>query len=216
MFDATVSFHDVLFMLRGAGTTLLLTFWAVLGGTVLGFGLGLLRASFQGWPSAVLGAILDVFRSVPLLIQIILANAFAPIIGLDLEGFTVACIVLAVYGAAYCTEIVRAGVLAVPQTTRRAARSLGMTWWDDLRTIVVPMAARVALPGWIGLALGLMKDSALVLWIGIIELLRSSQIVVTRTQQPLLVLAIAGAIYFLMSFPISRLGAWFERRWEDQ
>ena len=56
-----------------------------------------------------------------------------------------------------------------------------------------------------------MKDSALVLWIGIIELLRSSQIVVTRTQQPLLVLGIAGAIYFLISFPIARLGAWLER-----
>jgi hydroxyproline transport system permease protein len=216
MFNATVSFHDVLFMLRGAGTTLLLTFWAVLGGTILGFAFGLLRASAPGWPSAVVGAILDVFRSVPLLIQIILANAFAPIVGLDLEGFTIACIVLAVYGAAYCTEIVRASVLAVPPTTRRAARSLGMTWWDDLTAIVFPMGLRVGLPGWIGLALGLMKDSALVLWIGIIELLRSSQIVVTRTQQPLLVLGIAGAIYFLISFPVARLGAWFERRWQDQ
>ncbi len=216
MFNASVSFHDILFMLRGAGTTLLLTFWAVLGGTVLGFGFGLLRASAPGWPSAVLGAILDVFRSVPLLIQIILANAFAPIIGLDLDGFTIACIVLAVYGAAYCTEIVRASVLAVPPVTRRAARSLGMTWSDDLFAIVFPMGLRVGLPSWIGLALGLMKDSALVLWIGIIELLRSSQIVVTRTQEPLLVLGIAGAIYFLISFPIARLGAWLERRWQDQ
>ena len=67
-----------------------------------------------------------------------------------------------------------------------------------------------------GLALGLMKDSSLVLWIGVIELLRSSQIVVTRTQQPLLVLAIAGAIYFAISFPIARAGSWLERRWQDQ
>ena len=61
-----------------------------------------------------------------------------------------------------------------------------------------------------------MKDSALVLWIGVIELLRSSQIVVTRTQQPLLVLCIAGAIYFVISFPIARAGEWIERRWHDQ
>ncbi len=216
MFDATVSLQDVLFMLHGAGITLLLTFWAVLGGTVLGLGFGLLRATAPGWPSLALGAVLDVFRSVPLLIQIILVNAFAPILGLDLSAFTIGCIVLATYGAAYCTEIVRASVLAVPLPTRRAARSLGMTWWDDLTAIVLPMALRVGLPGWIGLALGLMKDSALVLWIGIIELLRSSQIVITRTQQPLLVLGIAGAIYFVISFPIARAGAWFERRWHDQ
>jgi hydroxyproline transport system permease protein len=124
--------------------------------------------------------------------------------------------VLAIYGAAYCTEIVRASVLAVPQATRRAARSLGMSWWDDLTAIVFPIALRVGLPGWIGLALGLMKDSSLVLWIGVIELLRSSQIVVTRTQEPLRVLAIAGAIYFAISFPIGRAGAWLERRWQDQ
>jgi His/Glu/Gln/Arg/opine family amino acid ABC transporter permease subunit len=216
MFNATVSSHDVLFMLKGAGVTLALTFWAVLGGTILGVGFGLLRASWPGWPSAALGAFLDIFRSVPLLIQIILANAFAPIIGLDLDAFTIACIVLAVYGAAYCTEIVRASVLAVPQVTRRAARSLGMTWWDDLVAIVFPIALRVGLPGWIGLALGLMKDSALVLWIGIIELLRSAQIVITRTQEPLFVLSIAGGIYFLISFPIARVGAWLERQWQDQ
>src|SRR3569833_2684247 len=114
MFDATVSSRDLWFMLKGAGVTLGLTFWAVLGGTLLGAGFGLLRASLPGWPSAALGAVLDIFRSIPLLIQIILANAFAPLAGINLEGFTIACIVLAVYGAAYCTEIVRASVLAVP------------------------------------------------------------------------------------------------------
>ena len=216
MFSSSISPSDILFMARGAGTTLMLTFWAVLGGTAFGVGFGLFRASAPGWPSEALGAVLDLFRSVPLLIQIILANAFAPIAGLRLDGFTVACVVLAVYGAAYCTEVVRASVLAVPPTTRRAARSLGMTWWDDLVAIVFPIALRVGLPGWIGLALGLMKDTSLVLWIGIIELLRSSQIIVTRTQQPLLVLCIVGAIYFAMSFPIARLGAWLERRWQDQ
>jgi hydroxyproline transport system permease protein len=91
-----------------------------------------------------------------------------------------------------------------------------MSWWDDLTAIVFPIALRVGLPAWTGLALGLMKDSSLVLWIGVIELLRSSQIVVTRTQEPLLVLAIAGAIYFAISFPIGRAGAWLERRWQDQ
>ena len=203
------------FMLRGAGMTLTLTFWAVLGGTLMGLVFGVLRATSPWWINGALGAVLDVFRSVPLLIQFVLANSFKSIVGADMSAFTVACVVLAFYTAAYCTEIVRAGMLAVPSTTRRAARSLGMTWLQDLRYIVFPIALRVSLPSWVGLTLGVMKDTALVLWIGIVELLRASQVIVTRIQEPLLVLMLCGLIYFLMSYPISRLGAYLESRWRD-
>ena len=66
-----------------------------------------------------------------------------------------------------------------------------------------------------GLTLGVMKDSALVLWLGLIELLRASQILVTRLQEPLFILLICGAIYFIISFPIARLGGYLERRWSN-
>ena len=215
MFETDFTSTDFLFMLKGAGVTLTLTFWAVLGGTLMGLVFGVLRATMPRWFNLVLGAVLDVFRSIPLLIQFILANSFKSIIGLDWSAFTVACVMLAIYTSAYCTEIVRAGMLAVPGTTRRAARSLGMTWGQDLRYIVFPIALRVSLPSWTGLVLGVMKDTALVLWIGIVELLRSSQVIVTRIQEPLLVLTICGIIYFAMSFPVSRLSTYLETRWRD-
>jgi polar amino acid transport system permease protein len=215
MIETDFARTDLWFMLRGAGMTLTLTFWAVLGGTAMGLVFGVLRAVAPWWVNAALGAVLDVFRSIPLLIQFILANSFKSIVGLDLSAFMVACIVLSLYTAAYCTEIVRAGVLAVPSTTRRAARSLGMSWSQDLRYIVYPIALRVSLPSWVGLTLGVMKDTALVLWIGIVELLRASQVIVTRIQEPLLVLMLCGLFYFLMSYPISRLGAYLESRWRD-
>jgi polar amino acid transport system permease protein len=215
MIETDFARTDLWFMLRGAGMTLALTFWAVLGGTVMGFVFGVLRAVASSWVNALLGAVLDVFRSIPLLIQFILANSFKSIVGIDVSAFTVACVVLAIYTSAYCAEIVRAGVLAVPSTTRRAARSLGLTWWQDLRLIVYPIALRVSLPSWVGLTLGVMKDTSLVLWIGIVELLRASQVVVTRIQEPLLVLMLCGLIYFLMSYPISRFGAYLETRWRD-
>ena len=215
MIETDFARTDLWFMLRGASMTLALTFWAVLGGTVMGFVFGVLRAVASSWVNALLGALLDVFRSIPLLIQFILANSFKSIVGLDVSAFTVACVVLAIYTSAYCAEIVRAGVLAVPSTTRRAARSLGLTWWQDMRLIVYPIALRVSLPSWVGLTLGVMKDTSLVLWIGIVELLRASQVVVTRIQEPLLVLMLCGLIYFLMSYPISRFGAYLETRWRD-
>jgi polar amino acid transport system permease protein len=215
MIETDFARTDLWFMLRGAGMTLSLTFWAVLGGTVMGFVFGVLRAVASAWINALLGAVLDVFRSIPLLIQFILANSFKSIVGLDVSAFTVACVVLAIYTSAYCAEIVRAGVLAVPSTTRRAARSLGLTWWQDMRLIVYPIALRVSLPSWVGLTLGVMKDTSLVLWIGIVELLRASQVIVTRIQEQLLVLMLCGLIYFLMSYPISRFGAYLETRWRD-
>lgn len=215
MIETDFARTDLWFMLRGASMTLALTFWAVLGGTLMGFVFGVLRAVAPAWINVALGGVLDVFRSIPLLIQFILANSFKSIVGIDLSAFTVACVVLALYTSAYCAEIVRAGVLAVPATTRRAARSLGLTWWQDMRLIVYPIALRVSLPSWVGLTLGVMKDTSLVLWIGIVELLRASQVVVTRIQEPLLVLVLCGLIYFLMSYPISRFGAYLETRWRD-
>jgi polar amino acid transport system permease protein len=215
LLDTSFSLNDLWFMLKGAGATLAVTFWAVLAGTLLGIAFGVARANAPWWVNAPIGFVLDIFRSVPLLIQLVLANAFKPMIGLNWSPFTVGCVVLALYMSAYCTEIVRGGFLAVPATTRRAARSLGMTWRQDLTEIVFPIALRVALPSWIGLTLGVMKDTAMVWWIGIVELLRSSQVIITRIQEPLLVLLIAGLIYFLMSFPIARLGARLERRWRE-
>jgi His/Glu/Gln/Arg/opine family amino acid ABC transporter permease subunit len=215
MFETSLTWNDVLFLLQGAVTTLTITFWAVLGGTILGMLFGLIRATAPWWVNAPIGFVLDILRSVPLLIQFVLANSFKSILKLQIPAFTVGCVVLALYTAAYCAEIVRGGILAVPPTTRRAARSLGMTYTQDLTNIVFPIALRVALPSWIGLTLGVMKDSALVLWLGIIELLRASQILVTRLQEPLFILSVAGAIYFLLSFPIARLGGRLERRWRE-
>ena len=60
-----------------------------------------------------------------------------------------------------------------------------------------------------------MKDSALVWWIGVIELLRTSQVIITRIQEPLLVLSVCGLIYFVLSYPISRLGSRLEAKWRD-
>lgn len=214
MFSTSLTTNDLLFMLQGAWVTLQLTAAAMLIGTLAGVVFGLLRAAMP-YATLPLSWALDVFRSVPLLIQFVLFNSLKSLVGLNWSAFTVGCVVLGVYAAAFCTEIVRGGVLAVPPSLRRASRSLGMSYWQDLRYIVLPVATRVAFPGWLNLVLSVMKDTALVMWIGIIELLRASQTIVTRIQEPLLVLCIAGLIYYLMSLVVARLGARLERRWQE-
>ncbi|MEJ6782728.1 amino acid ABC transporter permease [Aminobacter sp. Piv2-1] len=213
MFNTALSWSDLAFLAQGAGMTLAVTAVSVAAGTVLGILFGVIRFQFGPYWAAPLTFLLDVFRSVPLLIQLVLGNALQAIMKLGWAPFTTSCVVLSLYTAAYCTEIVRGGIDSVPTNTRRAARSLGMSWFQDMRYIVAPLAVRVSLPSWIGLTLGVMKDSALVLWLGLIELLRASQILVTRLQEPLFILLICGAIYFIISLPIARLGGYLEKRW---
>ena len=214
MFTTSLTATDVIFMLQGAWVTLTLTLWAMLLGTVLGLLFGWLRTI---WPRATqpLAWLLDVFRSVPLLIQFVLFNSLKSILELPWSTFAVGCLVLGIYSAAYCTEIVRGGLLAVAPNVVRASRSLGLNYFQTLCYVTLPMATRVAFPGWVNLLLGVMKDTSLVLWIGIIELLRTSQAIVTRIQEPLLVLAVAGFIYYAMSWAIARTGSVVEKRWKE-
>lgn len=214
MFETSFTANDLQFLLQGAWVTVKLTVAAMLLGTLAGVLLGWLRATLPR-ASLPLGWFLDLFRSVPLLIQFVLFNSLKSIVGLNWSAFSVGCLVLGIYAAAFCTEIVRSGILAVQPSLRRASRSLGLSYWQDLRYIVLPLATRVAFPGWLNLVLGVMKDTALVMWIGIVELLRASQTIVTRIQEPLLVLCIAGIIYYLMSWVVARLGTRLERRWQE-
>lgn len=216
MFETALNTNDLIFLAKGAGMTLVVTAISVLFGTVLGILFGVIRYQVGPWWAAPMTFFLDVFRSIPLLIQLVLAYAFVTtVLGWRISGFSVACGVLSLYTAAYCAEIVRGGIEAVPATLRRAARSLGMTWGQDMHYIVLPLATRVALPSWIGLALGVMKDSALVYVVQVVELLKSTQILITRLQEPLFLLMICGVFYFVISFPIARFGSYLEKRWSN-
>lgn len=206
---------DLWYMAEAAGRTLLISVIAIAVGTALGAVFGWLLYAGRWAADATLGVVLDVFRSVPLLIQLILFFNLFPIIGFRLNPFTAGTIVLSVYTAALVANVVRGGIEAVPRPMRRAARSLGLSYWQDMRHVVFPMGLRAVFPSWVGVALSVVKDSALVSAIGYVELIRASQLLVTRTQEPFVVFAIAGAFYFALSWPLSRVAARIEQRWKS-
>ncbi len=214
-FFTAFQLSDIWFLVEAAGRTLLISALSIPGGTVLGIFFGWVLSVSRWAGASSLGLILDVFRSVPLIIQLILFFNFFPIIGIPLDPFQAGTVVLVLYTSALVAAVARGGIEAVGITTRRAARSLGMTYWQDLRYIVFPIGLRAVLPAWTGVALGVLKDSALVSVIGYVELLRASQILTTRTQQPFLILAVVGAFYFALSFPIARITDRLEREWRD-
>ena len=214
-FVSEYSLNDFYFMLKGLGVSISITLWAVISGTALGIVLGYVRSAVGAIPNFFIGSVFDIFRSVPLLIQLILFNAMASILKLGLSPFHVSCVVLSIYTATYVSETVRSGLLSVPPAIIKSARSLGLSYFQALREIVFPLALRVSFPTWVGITLGVFKDTSLVLWIGIIELLKASQIIITRTQEPLLILSIAGALYFIVSFGFTRIANRIEKKWEQ-
>ena len=206
---------DLGFLAEAAGRTLLISVLSISVGTVLGCGFGWLLSVSRWAGAATLGLVLDAFRSIPLIIQLILFFNLFPIIGFPVNPFAAGTFVLVFYTSALVAAVARGGIEAVPITTRRAGRSLGMTYWQDMRYVVWPIGLRAVMPAWAGVALGVLKDSALVSVLGYVELLRASQILITRTQEPFLILTIVGMFYFALSFPISRATARLERRWQQ-
>ncbi|MEX0304723.1 MAG: amino acid ABC transporter permease [Leisingera sp.] len=204
---------DLGFLAEAAWRTLLISVLSIGIGTLLGAVFGWLLHEGKLAAALTLSPVLDAFRSVPLIIQLVLFYNFAPIIGLNLDPFASGVAILTIYTAALVANVARGGIEAVGTPMRKAARSLGMSYWQDLRHVVLPIGGRAVFPAWVGVALGVMKDSALVSVLGYVELLKASQILITRTQEPFLILTLAGAFYFALSYPVSRYAARLEQRW---
>jgi len=212
-FFSGFNINDLWFLGGAALRTLWISVLSITIGTLLGGLFGWMLYEGRLWATLTLAPVLDVFRSVPLIIQLVLFYNFAPIVGLNLDPFGSGTVILTIYTAALVANVARGGIEAVGKPMRRAARSLGMSYWQDMRHVVLPIGGRAVFPAWVGVALGVMKDSALVSVLGYVELLKASQILITRTQEPFLILSIAGAFYFALSFPISRYAAQLEKRW---
>lgn len=206
---------DLSILGEAALQTMLISVLSVGAGTAAGilFGWILSESKFIG--AVTLGLFLDIFRSVPLIIQLVLFFNAANIFGLALNPFSAGVIILAVYTSALVANVARGGIEAVDKPMRRAGRSLGMSYIQTMRYIVWPIGLRAVFPAWVGVALSIMKDSALVSVLGYPELLKVARDLITRTQQPLLVLAVAGAFYFALSYPISKYAAHLERKWQS-
>ncbi|WP_427145461.1 amino acid ABC transporter permease [Rhizobium pisi] len=208
----SLQWDDVLFLGQAALRTLGISVAATLAGTLLGVVLGWLLTLRSYVLNLGIASLLDVFRSVPLLIQLILFDSFVAIAGFPLTAFSSGTIVLSLYTAGLVAMVAKSGIESVSQSMRRAARSLGMTYFQDMRYIVWPVGLRSVLPSWIGVALSVVKDSALVSAIGYVELLRASQILTTKTQESFKIMLLIGLFYFLLSYPIARAGDLIEKK----
>jgi polar amino acid transport system substrate-binding protein len=201
-------------------TTLLLTALSMPLALLVGLGLALMARSRRWWLSAPARTYIQVVRGTPLLVQVFLIYYSLPQLGqalglgglFTLDNFVVGVICLAANYAAYEAEIHRAGLEAVPRGQREAALSLGMSERQAFIHVVLPQSFRIILPPVLNDLISMLKDSCLVSVIGVRELLGVAYGIGKANFEVPQMLAIAAAIYLVLSLAADWLGKRLEAR----
>ncbi len=184
------------FLLEGAVTTLWLTAASLSAGLLLGIGLAVMRLSGNRLLAGIAGLYCWVFRGTPLLVQLLIIYTGLPLFGLRFSVVQAALLGLALNEAAYLSETVRAGILAVARGQREAALALGLRRIQVFRLVIWPQALRIIIPPLGNSVNGLLKTTSVASVISMEELLRRTQILI---QERFLVLELfmVAALYYL-------------------
>jgi polar amino acid transport system permease protein len=202
---------------QAAKNTLIFTAFGFTGGMVLGLLVALMRLSSVGpyrWAAAVY---VDVLRGLPALLVLIFIAFGLPIaLGLRIPGtYGRGSVALAIVSSAYIAEVIRAGIEAVPKGQLEGARSLGMSYSQGMRRIVLPQAFRLIIPPMTNELVLLLKDTALISVIGVTdatkELTRFGRDGVNSNANAT-PLVVAGLVYLALTIPMTRLAGYLERR----
>ena len=193
------------FLLRGALVTVEVSSLAVLLGLVVGIFVTLARRSrFRALRALVLTYI-SLVRGTPLFIQILIVYYALPSLGLDLPRFESGVIGLSLNSGAYISEMIRGGLTAIPPGQLDAARAFGMRSGLIWRRITLPQVLVLILPPLTVEFTGLLKASALLSVIGLVELTRTAQQVVGETLRSPEVWLTTAALYFVMCFALGAI-----------
>ncbi|MDF2810955.1 MAG: hypothetical protein K0S56_1986 [Microvirga sp.] len=193
------------FLLEGAIVTLELSILSMAFGLVLGLAVALGRLSGRRWLEWPLSAYVEIWRDVPLIVQLLVIYFTLPSIGIFLPAFWAGVLGLALNLAAYLSEVFRAAILSIDPGQRAAGLSIGMSGFMIHRRIILPQALRIAVPTIGGYFISLLKDSSLVSFISVNELLRNGTIVISNTFKSMEIYMMVAIIYFVMSFVAARL-----------
>jgi His/Glu/Gln/Arg/opine family amino acid ABC transporter permease subunit len=192
-------------LLRGALVTIELSCISIVLASVLGLLVALARTSRIPILRHLLAAYVEIWRNIPLIVQLLFIYFSMPQMGVSLSAFGSAVIGLSLNLAAYLSEVFRAAILSVPSSQWEAGKSIGMSGAQVYRRVIIPQAALVALPTIGGYFISLLKDCALVSFISVNELLREGTIIINATFRSMEVYALVASIYFCMSFVAARL-----------
>jgi len=203
----------------GLMVTLILSFVGIAVSLPLGILLALGRRSDMPVIKMLCVVFIEVVRGVPLITVLFMANVMLPLFmptGWTIDNFLRALVGVSLFASAYMAEVVRGGLQAIPKGQYEGADSLGLSYWQKTRLIVLPQAIKLVIPGIVNTFIGLFKDTSLVSIIGMFDLLGIVRLNFTDASwatpvTPLTGLIFAGFIFWIFCFGMSRYSAFMER-----
>lgn len=198
-------------LLQGLGVTVRLGVVSILAGLVSGLALSLVRLYAHRALRACARLYIDVFRSLPLLVLLVLVYYALPFVGLRLSSFAAAATALSLVSSAYTAEIFRAGIEAVPGGQFEAAAAIGLRFSDSLRHVILPQALRIVMPPLTSNCINVMKDTALASVVAMPDLLKQATQAQALAANPTPLIG-AALLYLILLLPLVRLVGYVEAR----
>jgi polar amino acid transport system permease protein len=183
--------------------TIALSLVAFIGGGFIGALLLFVRVGGGRVATLMIGTYVQVFQGTPLLMQLFLVYFGVAALGIPTSAWTAAALCLTLYASAFLVEIWRGCVDAVPKAQWEAAKSMGFSFQQQLRYVVLPQALRIAIAPTVGFLVQVIKGTALASIIGFVELTKAAQMITNATFKPFIVYSAVACFYFLLCYPIS-------------
>jgi polar amino acid transport system permease protein len=199
-------------LLNAAQWTIGLSLIAFVGGSVVALLLLIARLSkvpSLGWAVATY---IQVFQGVPLLVQLFLAYYGLGLFGINTSPWVAAGMGLTLYASAFLAEIWRGCVASIPNGQWEASSSLALSFYEQLRYIILPQAIKIAVPPTVGFLVQVIKGTALASVIGFMELTKVGKTIANATFSPFLVFGCVAVMYFLLCYPVSLYAKHLERK----
>lgn len=201
------------FLISGLGWTLLLAACAILLSVITGLLVSLLSLSNNKGLRAIGRVYVEVFRSIPMLVMVLWVYYGLPVVlGIELGVFASGVVALAVCDSAFEAEIFRAGIQSIDRGQHEASESIGLTWFDKMRFVIMPQAVRRILPPLGNQFVYMLKTSSLVSIIGLTELTRKANELVVTEYRPLEIYTFLILEYLVLIVIVSFLVRMLERR----
>lgn len=207
--------------LQGAGVTLLLAFFTVLLGFAFGILIAFAKLSKRKILSLLATTYIEIIRGTPLLVQMLIIFYMLPAFGVQIPNlfgiakfgdYSLVVLALVINSAAYIAEIIRGGIQAVDKGQTEAALALGMPKSLMMRKIILPQAIKNILPALGNEFIVIIKESAIVSVVGIMDLMFAAQQVRSATYLAFEPLIMAAVMYFIMTFSLSKVMQYVEGR----
>ncbi|HEK6224794.1 TPA: ABC transporter permease subunit [Staphylococcus aureus] len=202
-----------IFFLKGIKITILISLIGVALGSILGAFVALMKLSKIKIISWIASIYIEILRGTPMLVQVfIVFFGITAALGLDISALVCGTIALVINSSAYIAEIIRAGINAVDKGQMEAARSLGLNYRQTMKSVIMPQAIKNILPALGNEFVTLIKESSIVSTIGVGEIMFNAQVVQGISFDPFTPLIVAAALYFVLTFVLTRIMNMIEGR----